>query len=186
MAKITPSHFCFIPRSRTYIGPPAISPVLVLTRYFTERTASEYFVAMPKTPVNHIQSTVPGPPAAIAVATPTMLPVPMVAANAVVNAPNWLTSPCPSCDLLHGKFDGLADVSLDEAKPEREENMRAEQKNQQRRSPNKIAELSDKFFKFLHKTPCLRGKNYRVVVRMAREKMPPRKETWRNCSNLRH
>src|SRR5437762_7665174 len=42
MAKMTPSHFCFIPRSRTYIGPPAIRPLSVLMRYFTERTASEY------------------------------------------------------------------------------------------------------------------------------------------------
>src|SRR5213075_3114363 len=68
-------------------------PPSVLMRYFTERTASEYFVAIPKTPVSHIQSTAPGPPAAMAVATPTMFPVPMVAANAVVNAPNWLMSP---------------------------------------------------------------------------------------------
>ena len=30
---------------------------------------------------------------AIAVATPTIFPVPMVAARAVVKAPNWLTSP---------------------------------------------------------------------------------------------
>jgi hypothetical protein len=74
---------------------------------------------------------------------------------------------------LHRKFDGLAEVSLDEAKPEREKNVRAEQKNQQRRPPDKIAEFSDKFFEFLHETPCLRGKNYRVVVRKAREKMPP-------------
>ena len=98
MAKITPSHFCFMPLSRTYIGPPAINPSFVFMRYLTERSASEYFVAMPKTPVSHIQSTAPGPPAAIAVATPTMLPVPMVAASAVVSAPNWLMSPCPSGD----------------------------------------------------------------------------------------
>src|SRR6266403_1423767 len=70
MAKITPTHFCFIPLSSTYIGPPAIRPLSVLMRYFTERTASEYFVAMPKTPVSHIQSTAPGPPAAMAEATP--------------------------------------------------------------------------------------------------------------------
>jgi len=31
-----------------------------------------------------------------AVATPTMFPVPIVAASAVVSAPNWLTSPVPS------------------------------------------------------------------------------------------
>ena len=65
---------------------------------------------------------------------------------------------------------------MDEPKPEREKNVRAEQKNQQRRSPDKIAELSDKFFEFLHKAPCLRGKNYRVVLGKTREKMPPRKK----------
>ena len=51
---------------------------------------------MPKTPVSHIQSTAPGPPARMAVATPTMLPVPMVAESAVVSAPNWLMSPSAS------------------------------------------------------------------------------------------
>jgi hypothetical protein len=44
-------------------------------------------VAIPKMPVSHIQRTAPGPPAATAVATPTMLPVPIVAASAVVSAP---------------------------------------------------------------------------------------------------
>ena len=68
------------------------------------------------------------------------------------------------------KFDGLAEVSLDEPKPEREKNVRAEQKNQQRWSPDKIAELSDEFFEFLHKAPCLRGKNYRVVLGKAERK----------------
>ena len=48
--------------------------------------------------------------------------------------------------------------------------MCAEQKNQERRPPDKIAELSDKFFEFLHETPCLSGKNYRVKARKAREK----------------
>src|SRR5688572_11580831 len=95
-AKIMPSHFACRPRSSTYMGPPAMVPLAVTIRYFTESTASVYLVAIPNTPVSHIQSTAPGPPAATAVATPTMLPVPMVAANAVVSAPNWLTSPSPS------------------------------------------------------------------------------------------
>ena len=67
----------------------------VFTRYFTATSASEYLVAIPNTPVSHIHSTAPGPPKATAVATPTMLPVPMVAARAVESAPNWLTSPSP-------------------------------------------------------------------------------------------
>jgi hypothetical protein len=78
------------------MGPPAIVPSAALTRYFTDRSASAYFVAIPNTPVSHIHRTAPGPPAATAVETPTMLPVPIVAASAVVRAPNWLTSPWPS------------------------------------------------------------------------------------------
>ena len=35
----------------------------------------------------------PGPPNSRPVPTPTMLPVPMVAARAVVSAPNWVMSP---------------------------------------------------------------------------------------------
>ncbi|MDD4788748.1 MAG: hypothetical protein PHO07_16370 [Pirellulales bacterium] len=86
-AKTMPSHLQFSPRSSTYIGPPAISPLLLTVRYFTARTASPYLVAMPNTPVSHIHNTAPGPPAATAVATPTMLPVPIVAARAVIRAP---------------------------------------------------------------------------------------------------
>ena len=70
-------------------------PSLPLTRYFTANNPSAYFVDMPKMPVSQHHSTAPGPPKATAVATPTMLPVPMVAASAVANAPNWLTSPAP-------------------------------------------------------------------------------------------
>ena len=48
-------------------------------------TASEYFVAMPTSAVIHIQNTAPGPPMAMAAATPTMLPLPMVAESAVIS-----------------------------------------------------------------------------------------------------
>ena len=41
---------------------------------------------MPKKAENHIQNTAPAPPAAMAVATPTMFPVPIVAASAVASA----------------------------------------------------------------------------------------------------
>ena len=40
--------------------------------------------------MTHIQKMAPGPPLMIAVATPTMLPVPMVAASAVQRLWNWL------------------------------------------------------------------------------------------------
>src|SRR5687767_1337444 len=63
-AKTRPSQRQFIPRSNTYIGPPAIWPEGVFTRYFTESKASPYLVAIPKTPVSHIHKTAPGPPAA--------------------------------------------------------------------------------------------------------------------------
>ena len=51
---------------------------------------------MPNTPVSHIHRTAPGPPDMIAVATPTMLPVPIVADSAVHKAPNWEMSPSAS------------------------------------------------------------------------------------------
>ena len=92
-ANSTPSHFMPRPRSSAYIGPPSIVPSAVVTRYFTASSASLYLVAMPRTPVSHIHSTAPGPPRLTAVATPTMLPVPIVAASAVVSAANGLTSP---------------------------------------------------------------------------------------------
>ncbi len=48
---------------------------------------------MPKSPVTHIQKRAPGPPAAMAVATPAMLPMPTVAARAVMRAWKWEMSP---------------------------------------------------------------------------------------------
>ena len=48
---------------------------------------------MPKMAVIHIQNTAPGPPVTTAVATPAMLPVPMVADKAVISAPKCDTSP---------------------------------------------------------------------------------------------
>ena len=68
-----------------YIDPPTVSPSSVL-RYRTARVASANFVAMPTMPPIHIQKTVPGPPSAIAPATPMRFPVPTVAANAVHSA----------------------------------------------------------------------------------------------------
>ena len=41
---------------------------------------------MPTSAVIHIQNSAPGPPSAMAVATPAMLPVPTVAASAVISA----------------------------------------------------------------------------------------------------
>ena len=44
---------------------------------------------MPKKAMTHIQNTAPGPPTKMAPATPTMLPVPTVAARAVHRDWNW-------------------------------------------------------------------------------------------------
>ena len=86
-------YFSPTPNSNAYIGPPSIVPSFVLTLYFTASNASPYFVAIPTTPVSQHHNTAPGPPTATAVATPTIFPVPIVAASAVVSAPNWLISP---------------------------------------------------------------------------------------------
>ena len=82
-----------------YMAPPSMKPLWSRTRYFTAAYVSAYFVAMPNRPVTHIHKTAPGPPARMAVATPTMEPVPMVAASAVASAPKWLMSPLPSGSL---------------------------------------------------------------------------------------
>src|SRR5699024_8502081 len=82
-----------IPRARYYRGQPVFSPAVSVPRNRTPKTASAYLDAMPTRPVTHIQNKAPGPPIPMAVATPTILPVPTVAASAVVNAWNWEISP---------------------------------------------------------------------------------------------
>ena len=102
-ANSTASHFQPNPRSRAYIGPPNMRPSSAFTRYLMASRPSLYLVAMPNTPESQHQSTAPGPPRATAVATPTMLPVPMVAASAVAKAPNCDTSPVDPLSLLIDK-----------------------------------------------------------------------------------
>ena len=80
-------------RRSVYIGPPHHSPRLFFSRYLTASRHSAYFVAMPNSAEIHIQTSAPGPPAAIAVATPTRLPVPTVAASAVIKDENGEISP---------------------------------------------------------------------------------------------
>ena len=78
-----------------YIGPPSISPLSFTTRYLIANAHSENLLVIPKAAEIHIQTSAPGPPATIAVATPTMLPVPIVAARAVIRAAKGETSPSP-------------------------------------------------------------------------------------------
>ena len=50
------------------------------------RTASANLIAVATKPYTQIQNSAPGPPETIAVATPAMLPVPIDAPSAVMNA----------------------------------------------------------------------------------------------------
>jgi hypothetical protein len=54
---------------------------------------SVVFRAMPTKPTTHIQKTAPGPPSAIAIATPPMFPRPTVADSAAERAWKWLIAP---------------------------------------------------------------------------------------------
>lgn len=79
-----------------------------MTRYFTARRHSEYFVAVPTRAAIHIQNKAPGPPATRAVATPTILPVPIVADKAVQSEAKPDTSPSPDASfyrMLNGKSE---------------------------------------------------------------------------------
>ena len=107
IAKIIASHLACSPRSSANMGPPSIRPSLVLTLYLTARRPSEYFVAMPKKPVIQHHSTAPGPPSATAVATPTILPVPRVAARAVASAPNCETSPLEPLSFVNDRRNAV-------------------------------------------------------------------------------
>ena len=51
---------------------------------------------MPTSAVIHIQKIAPGPPRKMAVATPAILPVPIVADSSVISALNGVISPLPS------------------------------------------------------------------------------------------
>ena len=93
--KIAPSCLFLKAFFMVNIGPPFISPFSFTSRYLLASIHSAYFVVMPNAAESHIHTSAPGPPANMAVATPTMLPVPMVAERAVINALNEETSPSP-------------------------------------------------------------------------------------------
>ena len=84
------------PFSSANIGPPITFPSGFFSRYLIASRPSAYLVAMPNTPVSQHHNTAPGPPKAMAVATPMMFPVPIVAARAVANDENCDTSPVAS------------------------------------------------------------------------------------------
>ena len=78
-----------------YMGPPLISPLAFTSRYLMASIHSLNLEVIPNAAEIHIHTNAPGPPETMAVATPTMFPVPMVAARAVVRAENGDTSPSP-------------------------------------------------------------------------------------------
>ena len=86
----------------TYMGPPAISPSWLTSRYLTAKRLSAYFVDRPNNALSHIHTSAPGPPKTIAVATPTMFPVPIVAARAVIRDWNGVISPSCCSSVLSG------------------------------------------------------------------------------------
>lgn len=65
------------------MGPDIHAPSFPLCLYRIPSSVSPYAVAIPMNADTHIQKIAPGPPASSAVATPAILPVPMVAASAV-------------------------------------------------------------------------------------------------------
>ncbi len=73
-------------RSIMCIVPPQCVPSGDVERNFTASTPSWYFVLIPTMALTHIQNTAPGPPMAIAIATPAMLPIPTVAATTDTSA----------------------------------------------------------------------------------------------------
>ena len=68
-------------------------PSSAIWRYLQASIHSAYLVAIPTIAATHIQNKAPAPPATTAVATPTILPVPMVADNDVQRAAKLETSP---------------------------------------------------------------------------------------------
>ena len=75
------------------MGPPTQSPWALRSRYFTASSTSEYLVAMPSRAEIHSQKMEPAPPRVTADVIPAILPVPTVAARAVVRAWKGVTSP---------------------------------------------------------------------------------------------
>ena len=79
---------------QVYMGPPTVSPLSFLLRYFTDS-----FVAMPTKLVATIQNKAPGPPNTMAEATPMIFPMPRVVASSVVKAAKEEIFPLPPAPL---------------------------------------------------------------------------------------
>ena len=73
-------------RHATHIGPPCGLSGLSVLRYSIDIVTSVSLIAMPRKPMTHIQKIAPGPPSAMASATPPILPRPTVADSAADRA----------------------------------------------------------------------------------------------------
>ncbi len=70
------------PTSIKYMGPPWAMPSSSWRRYMQASVQVKNFVHMPSKPAIHIQKMAPGPPMLMAMATPAILPMPIVPDNA--------------------------------------------------------------------------------------------------------
>ena len=104
--RTAPTFLCLKPFFMVYIGPPDISPFSFTSLYLMASIHSENFDVSPNNAEIHIHTRAPGPPDTMAVATPTILPVPIVAANAVVSAENGDISPVP-LSFFRASFDNV-------------------------------------------------------------------------------
>lgn len=93
----------------------------------------------------------PGPPETMAVATPTIFPVPMVVASAVVSAEKGDTSPCPRLlvpgFLAECAFQCIAKVTpCKKSGAHSQEDTGSDQQDQHHRSPDKVINSGNNFF----------------------------------------
>ena len=161
-------------RARTSARRPSC-PAACVTRYFTASTASAYLVAMPKTPVSHIQSTAPGPPARDRRGH----------ADDVAGADGRGERGRQRAELRdvalalplarEREADGLRQVALDEAQPDGQEEVRAEEQDEQRRAPDQVAHPPSSFSN--DSMPHLRAEGAESVVRPRRQDSSDREKS---------
>ena len=105
---------------------------------------------MPSRAETHIQNTAPGPPNQMAVATPAMLPVPMVEARAVARAWNWEIPrpfPRPRRRAQHGSEGGAEPQGyaedLEKAGPQGVIQPRCQEQPQQPGGPDDVIQTGE-------------------------------------------
>ena len=108
MEKATAIGFHFGPRPLViiYIGPPCTSPLSSVPLNIIAEEPSKNLVAIPTIALTHIQKIAPGPPIVRAIATPAILPIPTVAAIALISASKELI--CPDLDESVERRDFIA------------------------------------------------------------------------------